>query len=123
MRGTRRSGRGASCRASPDPYPQASCGVSTNGGTYQTRYVIRAPRQTAQPSAHRLLQSGAFLARGRRCYDDFVEIAERQAIVLLTEAAAGKIRELMAEESADDVTVLRVAVQGGGCSGFEYALG
>jgi iron-sulfur cluster assembly protein len=44
-------------------------------------------------------------------------------LVSLTEAAAAKIKELQAEESEGDATVLRVAVQGGGCSGFEYALG
>jgi iron-sulfur cluster assembly protein len=42
-------------------------------------------------------------------------------LITLTEAAADKIKQLMAEE--DEVAVLRVAVQGGGCSGFEYALG
>ena len=42
-------------------------------------------------------------------------------VISLTEAAADKIKQLMAEES--EVAVLRVAVQGGGCSGFEYALG
>ena len=42
-------------------------------------------------------------------------------VITLTEAAADKIKQLMAEES--EVAVLRVAVQGGGCSGFEYALG
>jgi iron-sulfur cluster assembly accessory protein len=53
-----------------------------------------------------------------------MEIAERQGmLVSLTEAAAAKIRELLADEPADEATVLRVAVQGGGCSGFEYALG
>jgi iron-sulfur cluster assembly protein len=52
----------------------------------------------------------------------FMEIAERSGmLVSLTESAADKIKALMAEE--DEVAVLRVAVQGGGCSGFEYALG
>jgi iron-sulfur cluster assembly accessory protein len=51
-----------------------------------------------------------------------VEIAERPTtLVSLTERAASKIKELMAEEA--DVGVLRVAIQGGGCNGFEYALG
>jgi iron-sulfur cluster assembly accessory protein len=48
---------------------------------------------------------------------------EREALVTLTESAATKVKELMAEEPDGEATVLRVAVQGGGCSGFEYALG
>ena len=44
-------------------------------------------------------------------------------IVSLSETAASKIKELMAEEPVGEAEVLRVAVQGGGCSGFEYALG
>jgi iron-sulfur cluster assembly accessory protein len=48
---------------------------------------------------------------------------EREALVTLTESAATKVKELMAEEPAGEATVLRVAVQGGGCNGFEYALG
>jgi iron-sulfur cluster assembly protein len=53
-----------------------------------------------------------------------VEIAEHQVTLLaLTESAASKIRELQAEEPDGEAAVLRVAVQGGGCSGFEYALG
>jgi iron-sulfur cluster assembly accessory protein len=55
-----------------------------------------------------------------------MEIQERtqehtEAPVSLTPAAAEKIRGLMAEET--DVSVLRVAIEGGGCSGFQYGLG
>ena len=53
-----------------------------------------------------------------------MEIQERtQTVLSLTPNAAAKIKELMAEEPAGEAEVLRVAVQGGGCSGFEYALG
>jgi iron-sulfur cluster assembly protein len=53
-----------------------------------------------------------------------VEITERPiTLVSLTERAATKVKDLMAEEPAGEAEVLRVAVQGGGCSGFEYALG
>src|SRR3954462_8154101 len=44
-------------------------------------------------------------------------------MVTVTESAATKIRSLMAEEPEGDVSVLRIAIQGGGCSGFQYALG
>ena len=48
---------------------------------------------------------------------------EEAVLVTLTEGAAAKISKLMAEEPAGEAEVLRVAIQGGGCSGFEYALG
>lgn len=49
---------------------------------------------------------------------------EQQAVlVTLTEGAAAKVSALMAQEPAGEAEVLRVAIQGGGCSGFEYALG
>jgi iron-sulfur cluster assembly protein len=51
-----------------------------------------------------------------------VETAQ-SAAVTLTERAAVKIKDLMAREPAGEAEVLRVAIQGGGCSGFEYALG
>jgi iron-sulfur cluster assembly protein len=41
--------------------------------------------------------------------------------ITVTEAAASKIKALMAEET--EVSVLRVAIAGGGCSGFQYQLG
>ncbi len=50
-------------------------------------------------------------------------VEEPITLIGLTERAAGKIKELQADEPQGDATVLRVAVQGGGCSGFEYALG
>ena len=53
-----------------------------------------------------------------------MEITERPiTVVSLTERAAFKIKDLMAEEPEGEASVLRIAVQGGGCSGFEYALG
>jgi iron-sulfur cluster assembly protein len=42
--------------------------------------------------------------------------------ITITERAAAKVRAFMQEEGAG-VDVLRIAVQGGGCSGFQYALG
>jgi iron-sulfur cluster assembly protein len=53
-----------------------------------------------------------------------VDMAIQERVVPLmtvTESAATKIKQLMAEEQ--DVNVLRVAIQGGGCSGFQYGLG
>ena len=44
-------------------------------------------------------------------------------MVTVTDTAAQKIRELMDSEPEGEISVLRIAVQGGGCSGFQYALG
>ena len=44
-------------------------------------------------------------------------------LVALTPTAAEKIRELMAEDPEGESSVLRVEIQGGGCSGFQYGLG
>jgi iron-sulfur cluster assembly protein len=53
-----------------------------------------------------------------------MEIVERpETTVSLTSNAAEKIRELMAEDPEGESSVLRVAIQGGGCSGFQYGLG
>jgi iron-sulfur cluster assembly accessory protein len=51
-----------------------------------------------------------------------MEIVERTTLVSLTPTAAAKVRELMDQEPEDSL-VLRVAIQGGGCSGFQYGLG
>jgi len=42
-------------------------------------------------------------------------------MITLTENAAGKVKELLAEEGRDDIA-LRVAVSPGGCSGLRYAM-
>jgi iron-sulfur cluster assembly accessory protein len=42
-------------------------------------------------------------------------------MITLTEAAAGKVRELLVQEGRSDIA-LRVAVQPGGCSGLRYAM-
>jgi iron-sulfur cluster assembly protein len=47
----------------------------------------------------------------------------KAAAITLTERAADKVKALMAQEPAGEAEVLRVAIRGGGCGGFEYALG
>ncbi len=42
--------------------------------------------------------------------------------ITITPKAADKVREFIAAED-DGAEVLRIAVEGGGCSGFQYALG
>jgi len=47
----------------------------------------------------------------------------QSAALTLTARAADKVRALMAQEPVGEAEVLRVAIRGGGCGGFEYALG
>jgi iron-sulfur cluster assembly protein len=46
-----------------------------------------------------------------------------QKPVMLTERAARQVREIKKKESLDEELYLRVAVEGGGCSGLSYKLG
>ena len=45
-----------------------------------------------------------------------------ETAVRLTDKAAGKITELIGANGNAEEQALRVAVRGGGCSGFQYAL-
>jgi iron-sulfur cluster assembly accessory protein len=44
------------------------------------------------------------------------------AAITLTDGATAKIKELLASQEEASDQALRVAVRGGGCSGFQYAL-
>jgi iron-sulfur cluster assembly protein len=76
-------------------------------------------------------QSPASGARDPVRYDEPVATVEHPLetevpggpLVALTPVAAAKVKELMAEEPDSDTLVLRLAIQGGGCSGFQYGLG
>ena len=50
-----------------------------------------------------------------------VSIGKRPSPVTLTDAAATKVAELLADEGSDDLA-LRVAVRPGGCSGYSYEM-
>ena len=45
-----------------------------------------------------------------------------ESAVAVTDTAATKIKDLVASRANPDESALRVAVRGGGCSGFQYAL-
>lgn len=48
-----------------------------------------------------------------------VDLQTPPPLLVFTDAAAAKVKDLMAEEGNPDLK-LRVFVQGGGCSGFQY---
>ncbi len=50
-------------------------------------------------------------------------VEQHTTLVSITPTAADKVRKLMAEDPEGESSVLRVAIQGGGCSGFQYGLG
>jgi iron-sulfur cluster assembly protein len=51
------------------------------------------------------------------------ELPKGDPEILLTEYAAKEIRRIMQTENLDESLRLRVAVEGGGCSGLSYKLG
>ena len=49
------------------------------------------------------------------------QVATEASPLVLTSSAAKKVRELITDEG-NDLLMLRIFVQGGGCSGFQYGL-
>lgn len=92
------------------------------GGSVVRGVAGRVPNAAPGAPAH---PGGGRRAVGRFGYDLGMEITERptDTLLTLTPLAAEKVKELMAEEPDADSMVLRVAIQGGGCSGFQYGLG
>jgi iron-sulfur cluster assembly accessory protein len=103
----------------------SSC--ATTAATYHVewRYELRSkPLNDAGIGCYKVSPfRGSGAPTGSATIRLLMATVEREAIISLTEGAATKIRDLMAEEPAGEAGVLRIAVQGGGCSGFEYALG
>ena len=48
-----------------------------------------------------------------------IDITASEAPVVFTPSAAAKVKELIQEEG-NDALMLRIYIQGGGCSGFQY---
>jgi len=66
---------------------------------------------------------GLKAADSRRTAATLNEVTETpQEAITLTDKAAGKIGELLGGQDDAEGQALRVAVRGGGCSGFQYAL-
>lgn len=50
-------------------------------------------------------------------------MSREEPLVQVTERAAAKIKEFGGAQPGGETSVLRIGIQGGGCSGFEYDLG
>ena len=82
--------------------------------------VTSGPRNGSTTLATAVTNSGDS-GVGSVGYDEHMATVE--TLVELTTRAADKIREIQSSEPAGEAEVLRVAIQGGGCSGFQYGLG
>lgn len=56
-------------------------------------------------------------------YTDNPVATDKQSPVNLTQRAARQVRKIIEEEHIPEDHLLRIAVEGGGCSGLSYALG
>jgi iron-sulfur cluster assembly protein len=82
---------------------------------------IRIPARNERYECHKVPTGTRWDVR----YHEPVATVEHptDTLITLTPLAAAKIKELLAEEPDGNTLVLRVAIQGGGCSGFQYGLG
>jgi iron-sulfur cluster assembly protein len=63
-----------------------------------------------------------FVESGLRPSPNFNSREETIMAVSLSESAAKEVKKIIADQNLPEDTVLRVGVQGGGCSGFSYSL-
>jgi iron-sulfur cluster assembly protein len=106
------------------PPPPSALARRTLASSCGRHEASKKPLNDACSGCHKVGAERGFLKVHARCYDGLVAtLEEPTTVITLTERAAAKIKELQADEPEGDAGVLRVAVQGGGCSGFEYALG
>src|SRR6185503_11992671 len=56
------------------------------------------------------------------CIKMTANVEQQESVVSLTEAAAAQIRSMQADQPDNAGKILRVYVEGGGCSGMQYGM-